>query len=290
MDSNIEKHISDLTANLVKLKAEYVAFNDRKISDLSDLEDKSNQLLAMSGKPLLKDLQQVKGRRYPKWYVVEIPFSNGDTKPKSGSVEVAGRPFICTQMQALYLITDTDVTHYPSYFDTGIHPMSVYNDVDLPANGRSYPTTAYFATLSTIQYAYTLLASNPEVATISPDTPPYLKYLFSELNNLIDPFGNNRRFVGWSYPDFDFEIRNANSGRRWTDSKVPAAAFYSATGNPLFLSHSGFFDGYDRIEVTAHPTDRPSGVSSINLDGIVKFVFFGYEIDTDVILSDVFGY
>lgn len=285
MDSNIETHISNLTSQLVKLKAEYAAFNDRKIADLTELEERSNQLLEISGKPLVRELQQIEGRRYPRWYVVDIPFSNGDTEAKSGSVEVSGRPFICTQMQSLYLITDTDVTHYPSQERNA--PLLPFPDVDLPSNGRSYPTTAYFATLSTMQYAYTL---QPNRATIEPTTPPFLKYLFSEKNVNPDPLNENRRYVGWSYPDFDFEIRNANSGRRWTDSKVPAAAFYSATGNPLFLSHSGFFDGYDRIEVTAHPTDRPSGVSSINLDGIVKFVFFGYEIDTNVILSDVFGY
>jgi len=53
----------------------------------------------------------------------------------------------------------------------------------------------------------------------------------------------------------------------------------------LFLGHNGFIDAYDRIEVTAHPT-----IETINTQGIVKFVFFGYEIETTQNLSDVFGY
>ena len=105
--------------------------------------------------------------------------------------------------------------------------------------------------------------------------------VFSNYYDGVDDIRN----VGWNYPDFDFEIKNSNSGRRWTDDKIPAAAFYGANGNPLFLGHNGFIDAYDRIEVTAHPT-----IETINTQGIVKFVFFGYEIETTQNLSDIFGY
>jgi hypothetical protein len=277
MEFNINDKISFLNSEILKLKTEIARFDTRQVSDLAEVQSRSESLVQYAKKTSKKSIDDILGRRYPRWYVVDIPFSNGDIAPKTSSVEISARPFVCTQMQSLYFITDTDVSHYPSRT-----VRSVASDIDLPADGRNYPTTAYFATLATMLYQWNVQLEQDPTFTLD-----FLAYYFSEdPSALAVPI----RYVGWSYPDFDFEIRNSNSGRRWTDDKVPSAAFHGASGNPLFLAHSGFVDAFDRIEVTAHPTPRPTDVSSINLDGIVKFVFFGYEIDTVENLSDIFGY
>lgn len=283
MESNLEKRVAELTTELLRLKTEFSDFESRRLSDLSNLSSRSSEIADSLRNKVKKSIDDIEGRRYPKWYVVDIPFSAedptfrfGQTLPKTSSVEIGGRPFVCTQMQSLYLITDQDVTHYPSRSYLG-----TVDDVEVVADGRSYPTTAYFSTITTLLYNFNVALQQ------NPATEDFLAYFFSEDPSAIP---DATRYVGWSYPDFDFEIKNANSGRRWTDAKVPAAAFYSASGNPLFLAHSGIVDAYDRIEVTAHPTPRPNGVKSVNLAGIVKFVFFGYEIETTEVLSDTFGY
>ena len=275
MESNIELEISQLNAELLRLKSEIVSFENTRKSEVQMLKDRVLDAGSLLGSKNF--ISQIEGRRYPKWYSVEIPFSYGGSTPKSSSVEITTRPFVCTQMSSLYYITDEDPSHFAgvgSFFQP-------YSTSEITCDGRSLPTTAYFATITSMLYDWNVRKmSKPSVNIIE-----YSSFVIGEVFSNYFDGANDIRNVGWNYPDFDFEIRIANSGRRWTDDKIPAAAFYSANGNPLFLGHNGFIDAYDRIEVTAHPT-----IETINTQGIVKFVFFGYEIETTQNLSDVFGY
>lgn len=279
VSSELEVKVSQLTTELLRLKSEYTSFDNGRRSELEALGSRVEELVSLANLNSKKTISDIEGRRFPRWYSVDIPFLSGDTAPRTSTVEVTGRPFICTQMQSLYLLTDGDPANYASVDAAG-------TDTEITAEGRSYPTTAYFATIANLLYNWNVKLGH-EPPTPSGNTDYFkdvIGYLFSEDTAIP------AKYVGWGYPDFDFEIRNANSGRRWTDAKVPSASFYGATGNPLFLSHSAFVDQYDRIEVTAHPTPRPTDVSSINTGGLVRFVLFGYEIETPEYLSDIFGY
>lgn len=272
MESNIELEISQLNAELLRLKSEFVNFENTRKAEVQMLKDRVLDAGSMLGSKNF--ISQIEGRRYPKWYSVEIPFEYGDSNPRTSSAEITTRPFICTQMASLYYITDEDPSHFPK---VGI-PLAVS---PVSCDGRSLPTTAYFATITSMLYDWNVRKMQDPTINIFEYSSFVIGEVFSSYFNGVADIRN----VGWNYPDFDFEIKNANSGRRWTDDKIPAAAFYGANGNPLFLGHSGFIDAYDRIEVTAHPT-----IPTINTQGIVKFVFFGYEIETTQNLSDVFGY
>jgi hypothetical protein len=280
---DLEQEISSLTAELLELKNEYATLDSSRFVELESLQARFDEFRKHSLLDSKKRLRDITGRRTPKWYVVDIPFEYGATTPQTSSAEISVRPFVCTQMQSIYLITDEDPTHFPQVGD----PLA---DSAVNSAGRYYPTTAYFATESTLKHSWNAItAMQPPVLGTSPN-PAWHSNVIGELFSNYSSGGTDYRFVGWNYPDFDFEIKIANSGRRWTDDKIPAAAFYGASNNPLFLGHSGFVDANDRLEVTAHPTARPSSEPSINAQGICKFVFFGYEIDTPLILSDVFGY
>lgn len=274
MESNIELEISQLNAELLRLKSEFVSFENTRKSEIQTLRDRLLDAKSLLGSKNF--INEIEGRRYPKWYSVEIPFEYGDSTPRTSSAEITTRPFICTQMASLYYITDEDPSHFAGV--GGFVPP--YTTSEITCDGRSLPTTAYFSTITSLLYDANVRKMTQPSVNILEYSSFVLGEVFSSYNN-----GNAIRNVGWNYPDFDFEIKNANSGRRWTDDKIPAAAFYGANGNPLFLGHSGFIDAYDRIEVTAHPT-----IPTINTQGIVKFVFFGYEIETTQNLSDVFGY
>lgn len=273
MESNIELEISQLNAELLRLKSEIVSFENTRKSEVQMLKERVTDAGSLLGSKNF--ISQIEGRRYPKWYSVEIPFSYGDSDPRTSSAEITTRPFVCTQMSSLYFITDED----PSHFAKVNNPPVVST---VSCEGRSLPTTAYFATTTSMLYDWNVRKmSEPQV-----NNGRFSSFVIGEVfSNYTNLSGDDIRNVGWNYPDFDFEIKNSNSGRRWTDDKVPAAAFYGSNGNPLFLSHNGFIDAYDRIEVTAHPT-----IETINTQGIVKFVFFGYEIETTQNLSDIFGY
>jgi hypothetical protein len=59
----------------------------------------------------IMNIDNVPGPRVPQWYVVRVPFSYNVTTQAYQSVEIdPSGPFICTQMQAYYRVTDTDAS------------------------------------------------------------------------------------------------------------------------------------------------------------------------------------
>ena len=81
-------------------------------------------------------------------------------------------------------------------------------------DGRSLPTTAYFATITSMLYDW----NEKDVRTLNKYhvfSSFVIGEVFSNYNDGVDDIRN----VGWNYPDFDFEIKNSNS-RRWTKDKI----------------------------------------------------------------------
>ena len=266
---DLRKEALALTAELLKIKSDLSAYASGTRAAVSDAEGTLSEIKTLLGS--VKTLDDVIGRRLPKWYTVEIPFSFGDSAPKRGTVEISASPFLCTQIQTLYLITDTDSEHF-SPVDEALG-VPVFGDVN--ASGRPLPTTAYYATISTLLHNWTSITY----------MPPWPFAGVACLGELFSSYGSPvTRFPAWNYPEFDFEISVVGSGRHWTNGKVPAAAFFGGT-DPAYLAEDGIVDASDRLEVIAHPV-----TDTINTAGIVKMVFFGYEIDTEMKLSDIFGY
>jgi len=266
---SLHREVIALTSELLKLKSDLNAGVQDASSAIEHMSEGVESVNALLGS--VQDLDDIVGRRLPKWYTVDIPFEYGDTAPKRGTIEISSNPFVCTQVQSLYFVTDTDPAHYPTVTDfTGPYQYS-----DTNAAGRSLPTSAYYATLTTLLYTYrNLLDMYPWSGQVS------LGEIFSSYGIEAD----GTRYPGWNYPEFDFEISIVGSGRHWTNGKIPAAAFFGGM-DPVYLAEGGIVEASDRIEVVAHPVEN-----AITLSGIVKKVFFGYEIETEKRLSDIFGY
>ena len=188
-----------------------------------------------------KDLSDFPGIKQPKWYVVDIPFSYGDTESKRGEVVIsADGAFVCTQVQSFYLITDTDIAHY---------------DAGRGAPGRTLPTSSYR------QY-FGQMARNP--------LSLYSAYGSSTIFTFL------LRNYAFNTQEFDFEIEVEGTGRYWTSGAIPGHVFGGAV-EPSYLAFEGVIENSDRLVVYAHPALDQTGVT---LDGKVRFVFHGYSISS----------
>jgi len=273
---SLQKEADALTSELLSLNSELKDLHISTQSSISDLTLRADAIQNLLGS--IRSVDQIIGRRYPKWYMVEIPFEFGASTPKAGTIEISANPFICTQLQTSYLITDTDSSHFPySNFDitTGI---GLFADVN--SAGRSLPCSAYYNVIASLLYGWTQGVNSSDIPWAAASDWPCLGEQFSS-------YGTHptlKRYSGWNYPEFDFEISIVGSGRHWTQNKIPAPAFFGREA-PFYLAYEGIVEASDRIEVKAHPV-----TDTINTTGMVRFVFFGYEIETDIRLSDIFGY
>jgi hypothetical protein len=271
----LRAEVTKLSADAMSLQSQLVSGLDASGTKLSQMREQLSEISTFGNVNI--GIPEIRGRRTPKWYELNIPFAYGETRPQTASVEVSNNPFICTQIQPFYLITDEDPTHFPlANPDSGGYPNGSFATTN--AAGRMLPCSA-FSPL--IQYESIDRGGPAVVDVLSPAAAyRYIADIFSSYESGGDLF----RGLGWNYPELDFEIQIQGSGRYWTGGKVPAPAFYGVV-NPLYLGYEGFVDTSDRFIVTAHPTTQ-----QINTQGIVRFVFFGYEISTSLTLSDVFGY
>ena len=57
----------------------------------------------------IDSIASLSGVKQPKWYKIEVPFEYNDIQERFGQVQIsASGPFVCTQMQSYYKITETD--------------------------------------------------------------------------------------------------------------------------------------------------------------------------------------
>lgn len=267
----LRSEITKMSAEAMSLQSQLSKGSDATRSKLTQMREQLSEITTFGNTNI--GIPEIIGRRMPKWYELNIPFAYGETKPQTASVEVSNNPFICTQIQTYYLITDEDPTHFPlANSGPGDYPNGSFATTN--AAGRMLPCSAFSPLIQTESVGGVL-------NTLSPASVyTYISDIFSS----YEDGGSLFRGLGWNYPEFDFEIQIQGSGRYWTGGKIPAPAFYGVV-NPLYLGYEGFVDTSDRFIVTAHPT-----IQQINTQGIVRFIFFGYEISTNLTLSDVFGY
>jgi hypothetical protein len=269
----ISREVESLRKELTTLQNLQKSHSELVSSKKRDLSDRVSALAAKVGD--IHSLDDVMGRRIPKWYEVDIPFEFGDSEEKFASVEISDGPFICNQLQPLYFITDTDASHFPLVTGTpGDFPNGSFGVTN--AAGRMYPCSAFYPTWVQMAHYASLSSSQPVESDFA-----NIADIFSSYVNVL---GWLQRGRGWNYPEFDFSIQIQGSGRYWTDTHVPACAFYGAN-NPLYLGFEGIVDKNDRVVIGAKPT-----IPTINTTGIVRFILSGYEIDTDLTISDILGY
>jgi hypothetical protein len=233
--------------------------SDKRMSTavLEDLQERLKR--SSSWNRSVKDLEDLPGLKVPKWYTVEIPFDYGDTSPKTGEVIISAEgPFVCTQIQTYYRITDTDTLHYsnPSYVD----PLSS------TAVGRLISATSFFPLMGDLQVC-SFLDWQTQFSS------------YSGSSGGVGIVGH-----GYVYPEFDLQIHIEGSGRAWAGDRTPAAAFYGV-GNPLFTGISGVVEHSDRIEVVGAPS-----IPKVTLAGKLTTVFHGYHIGGTVDFYESLGY
>lgn len=261
-DQEIAKILSELEglqAEISDLRAQRDATLVKESAALSRIEDKFDDFDNWA--TVLRTLDDVPGLRVPKWYKVEIPFEFGDKQSKFESTQISATgPFVCTQMQAYYRITDTTASHYVS-------PLPSIETVTSNARGRLLQPTAYNATVFKYARAYSY-------GFVAPGIFPQ-EFIGDLFSSYVEgpPFNELQRGEGWNYPDFDVSIELANSNRLWTGrQKIPSAALYGVYG-PLYLGAPGLVMPADSIVVHASPT-----TDTVHLSGVFTLVFHGYQI------------
>ena len=87
-------------------------------------------------------------------------------------------------------------------------------------------------------------------------------------------------FVGFQYPEFEFQIEIEGSGRFWCSPKTLLEEGFIDENNFLYLGFEGVVENVDKIKVYAYPT------TSVNLKGTVRcFVLHGYSIGSNITLE-----
>lgn len=216
---------------------------------LGNLQDQvSNSLQVQNIQQPQKPMQieDIPGIRTPKWYVVDVEFTKGDSSVRFNSAEIApDGPFIITQAAPWWKITDTDATDF-------------YGSSTVAPTGRVLPCTA------------TPFLLNSGITSIGADQTGTL---VGQSIGIADLFGGTNGIASLQdIPEFSFQIEISGSGRYWTNLKIPAAAYYGWGGQPNYYGIQGWVERTDRITVHCTPD------VAVPHDGKVQFVFEGYQI------------
>lgn len=249
--------ISSAQTEIANLRKSIKSDTRMSTAVLEDLQERLKR--SSSWNRSVKDLEDLPGLKVPKWYMVEIPFDYGDTSSKTGEVIISAEgPFVCTQIQTYYRITDTDPLHYAAT-RIDLDPLSS------TAVGRLISATSFFPLMGDLQVCR------------------FLDWQ-TQFSAYTDVLGSYSIGLGHVYPEFDLQIHIEGSGRAWAGDRTPAAAFYGV-GNPLFTGISGVVEHSDRIEVLGAPS-----IPKVTLAGKLTTVFHGYHIGGTVDFYESLGY
>jgi len=165
---------------------------------------------------VIRDLDDIPGIRTPRWYEVDVDLAANATQTTFNTAEISpDGPFIITQIQPYFEITDTDADNFPV---SGIAPT-----------GRILPCSAFPLLLSQL---------GSEVGGGASDLDTYF-------NAATGPYTE--------VPELSFQFEIAGSGRFWTNRAIPAASLYGES-NPLYTGIAGWVERTDRIVVHVTPT------------------------------------
>ena len=215
----LQQQVTNLQGELTATKGRALKEEELSRMKLGDLDEKISQLDKWNA--TIRDLDDIPGVRTPRWYEVDINLEANATQTTFNSAEISpDGPFIITQIQPYFEITDTDATRF---IGGGTAPT-----------GRVLPCSAYPFLLSQL--------GTPDAA----GNPLTLTDLFNTTTGAYS-----------EVPELSFQFEIAGSGRFWTNRSVPAAAMYGES-NPLYTGIAGWVERTDRIVVHVTPTSSIS--------------------------------
>ena len=271
-----DQEIARLLSEVKELKGELRDIQERRQAlelsnkkTLNKIYDRVDTLDSWAS--FVHDLEDLPGTREPKWYRVSIPFDFGDTQERFSQVQISATgPFVCTQMQAYYKVTDTDVTHYPAERDSDRQVISPVVQ-QFTANGRTISATSFFG------------MQNKMISDVFGPFAGEFNGCYGGIFSSYDPpFSPLERGDGWNYPEFDLRIQTASNESFWTGTKpIPMAAVFGVT-EPLYVSRPSIVKATDSLVVYAKPS-----IPTVNLKGSVEFVFHGYQINAHLDLEQL---
>jgi len=256
--------INQLQSTINTLQSDIMSIRSRSLKEEEvnrmKMDDLGKQISSLDKwNNVVKDLDDIPGVRTPRWYEVDIDFERGADTLKFNSTEISpDGPFVITQIQPYYKITDTN------------YDATIANVVgsSIPT-GRMLPCSAYSFLMNTLG------ANSRGDSTLQ----PYDNRMLGDLFNT----SNVNEAVFSAIPELSFQLEIAGSGRFWTNRAIPASAFYGQY-NPLYTGIAGWVERTDRIVVHVTPE------VAMPLKGTVKMVFHGYQILGHVSVGSALGY
>ncbi len=269
---NLQKMQVDASSNSLK----------KEMNDVfNNLENTRKQF-----KSKFKRLEDIPCVKEPKWYEIQIPYEpiysellaaseKVELQDLSGYVNINPEgPFVITQITPLWEITDTAVlTEIPggggfSRYERFANPNNPSGAAGLgnlsAPTGRILPCTSFDFLVNSLGKANN-------------------GYIEPSLDNLFDRFAASNGVL-LDVPEWQFQIEIGGSGRFWTNSYVPAHAFYGVKGSPLYLGTAGWVKGGDRVVLHAKTA------SPIFYKGRIRFIMHGYQMLGKIDISKALGY
>jgi len=272
---DINKEISQLRGEVNTLIQKNTDLERNAQKRLNDVFDRVDELDSWAN--FISSIDDLPGVKQPKWYKVVVPFDYLERQEKSGQVQIsASGPFVCTQMQSYFEVTDTDETHYSNYYNNAVFPTRPDQDPTIAktanADGRFIPPTAFFGLLDRLR--------SSTVNSTSYYNPTVMGELFSNYSS----GGASVWYEGWNYPELDVRIQTANNNAYWTGlESIPSAALYGVDG-PLYLATPSIVQASDSIVAFAKPS-----TNAIPLQGNFVLVMHGYHIGIQANLDELLG-
>lgn len=287
--------------------AKVESFNDvqneieRLRAEIDSLKNKNSDLELSTQKRLNKAFERVDsvdswasfidsiaslpGVKQPKWYKIEVPFEYNDIQERFGQVQIsASGPFVCTQVQSYYKITETDASRYADYYDftSGLLP-GVYKPVSdssiaktNTAVGRVIAPTSFFG-IKNREWGVNI---NGGIQPLNSNA-----LVVGELFSKYTSGANDFWYEGWSYPELDIRIQTANNNDYWSGlDSIPSAALYGLD-SPLYLATPSIVQASDSIVAFA----RPIADATVPLKGVFVLEMHGYHIGLHADIEDLLG-
>lgn len=269
-DNTLENRVDQLKKELSSLIDQNKKMELQTQKRLNELFDRVDDIDSWSN--FINSLDDIPGVRQPKWYKIEVPFEYGEKQEQSGQVQIsASGPFVCTQMQSYFRITDTDPEHYSDYYG-GVQGTPAWwggGNPPRPDPTLAKSNTAVGRAISPTSYWGVPNRSWEDLYLLRGSQLP-IGYLFS---NNVNISGVDYWFEGWNSPEFDVRIQTVNNNSYWTGlSNIPSAAFYGID-SPLYLATPSIVQASDNIAVFAKPS-----TPSVQLAGVYTLVLHGYHI------------
>jgi hypothetical protein len=210
----LQQQVTSLHSEMSALKSRSLKEEEVSRLKLGEVQQKIDSLDKWN--LTIRDLDDIPGIRTPRWYEVDVDLAANATQTTFNSAEISpDGPFIITQIQPYFEITDTDAANFPV---SAVAPT-----------GRIVPCSAYPLLLS--QLGSEVLGASSDLATF--------------FNGATGPYTE--------IPELSFQFEIAGSGRFWTNRAIPAAALYGES-NPLYTGIAGWVERTDRIVVHVTPT------------------------------------